>query len=78
MDHEKPEAVYPQVTVRERGARQASSDASDTIYAVTPDIEDVEPVVDHWEDVHSGERLWYVRSVSKALRNIIDICLGEF
>ncbi len=60
MDHEKPEVIYPQVVVRERGARQVSSDASDTIYVVTPDIEDVAPVVDHWEPVNSGERLWYL------------------
>jgi hypothetical protein len=65
MDYEKPEAVYPQVTIREHGARQVSSDASDTIYVVTPDIEDVAPVADHWENVHSGERLWYVQIISE-------------
>jgi hypothetical protein len=41
MNHEKPEAVFQQVTIRERGGRQALSDASDTIYAVPPDIEEV-------------------------------------
>jgi hypothetical protein len=40
MDHEKHEAVFQQVTVRERGGRQALSDA----YAVPPDIEEVSPM----------------------------------
>jgi hypothetical protein len=44
MDHEKPEAVFQQVTDRERGGRQALSDASDTIYAVPSDIEEVSPM----------------------------------
>jgi hypothetical protein len=44
MDHEKHEAVFQQVTVRERGGSQALSDAPDTIYAVPPDIEEVSPM----------------------------------
>jgi hypothetical protein len=44
MDHEKHEAVSQQVTVHERGGRQALSDASDTIYAIPPDIEEVSPM----------------------------------
>jgi hypothetical protein len=44
MDHEKPEAVFQQVTVRERGGLRALSDASDTIYAVPPDIEGESPM----------------------------------
>jgi hypothetical protein len=44
MDRENPEAVFQQVTDREHGGRQALSDASDTIYAVPPGIEEVSPM----------------------------------
>lgn len=67
MDHEKPQAISPQVY--EYGGEQHQSvvmsdlspDNSETLYRHTPSIDEAENVEDRRE--RKGESLWFVEAV---------------
>ena len=55
MDHEKPEAVIQQ-TPLSNGVSIHQTESRVTSYTVTPDVEEMGPVMD--EGKPSGESLW--------------------